>query len=431
MSGQLATSPISRPRSRAYPPAELTGPRSAGSTVSGDVAPAKTGGTPRGRARDLVRLALIAVALSPTACSGSAPVLDAPAKVELARAYLAQLAPLLVSRTLTADEVFALQQSVTDTGDTQAGLEAVVAGWVEEPALAEAARELLQRRLGVSGNRDGVNYELPGNLAAATVIGHQPWSTILTADHCVGDDLQPIECDSGSPYSAGVLTTRGFLRRHGSRFNLKRASTTLRAFACASYPLDEALEPRIPRERLRTMFKAESPEDQEDPSVADQFGNGFACYTCHGQFSWHAQLYVQFDEQGMFRSDATGIQDPAGELGRSAGGLYASHFADPVESASPSSQMLGQPAATLVEAGAILAASESFARCTFRGVLEYGLGLGPADPIDEDLLAELAAGLGTPGEASFAGFVLAAFTHPRVFDAVAQDQLRGAQERQP
>src|SRR5690606_27769046 len=120
-------------------------------------------------------------------------------------------------------------------------------------------------------------------------------------------------------------------------------------FACQHYPLPDTLEPRVDRERLITMFRANTPDEQEDPSAADAFGNGFACYGCHGQFSSHAQFFVRFDQEGMWREEATGIQDPEGELGRATDGLFASHFTDLEESKSPRSQMFGQPAEDLAE----------------------------------------------------------------------------------
>jgi hypothetical protein len=373
-------------------------------------------------------LAALAALAAAAGCAGSEPLLADAVKVERARIYLGSLAPVLVSRPLTADEVAAIEASVDEHGDAQPAIDAIVTGWTAEPALAEAARELVQTRLAVSGSRDGIDFELPGNLAAKTVVDDLPWSTLLTADYCVGADLQPIECDSGAPYVAGLLTTRAYLAGRASRFNLTRASTMMNTFACHHYPMPESFEPKVPRERLRAMFRADTPEEQEDPTAADAFGNGFACYACHGQFAPHAQLFVQFDESGVFRADATGLQDPAGELGRSTGGLFASHFEDPDEARSPAAQMLGQPVATLVEAGQVLAQSPEFTRCMARNVLEYGIGLEPGTDVDPALLDDLGATLGAPTQARFADFVIAVFTHPRVVDAVVTSLYAPAKE---
>ena len=351
-------------------------------------------------------------------CVGGAPKLSPEQKAAEVRAYLSSIAPILVSRTLSSEEQATIDQAAQG-GDPWAAVDTVLAGWADDPVLAEAAREMIQTRLSVSGASAEINFELPGNLAAYTVANRLPWSTLVTADYCVGDDLAQIDCDSGAPYSAGILTTRAFLKARASRFNLTRASTMMNTFACQHYPLADAIEPRIPRERLRTMFKADSPEEQEDPQAAGAFGNGFACYSCHGQFAWHAQLFVQFDDQGLFRADATGLQDPEGELGRAVGGLYASHLETPAEAAVPSSQMLGQPVADLREAGAVLAASPQLAACTTQGVLEYVVGLEQGTEVDPSLIGEIAGGL-TPAEATFADYVIAVFTSRRVIDAVVR-----------
>jgi hypothetical protein len=352
------------------------------------------------------------------ACVGSAPKTSPDEKAAEVRAYLSSIAPILVSRTLSADEQAVIDEAARGS-DPQTAIDTILAGWAEDPALAEAAREMIQTRLSVSGASAEINFELPGNLAAYTVANRLPWSTLVTADYCVGDDLGQIDCDSGAPFAAGILTTRAFLKARASRFNLTRASTMMNTFACKKYPLADDLEPRIPRERLRTMFKADSPEEQEDPQAAGAFGNGFACYTCHGQFAWHAQLFVQFDDQGLYRADATGLQDPDGELGRSLGGLFASHLEDPEEAKVPASQMLGQPVADLEEAGAVLATSPALASCTTQGVLEYVLGLEQGSEIEPSLIGEIASQL-APAEATFADYAISVFTNRRVIDAVMQ-----------
>ncbi len=378
----------------------------------------------------MIRAAAIPLLALVAACVGDAPELTPEQKAADVRAYLSSLAPILVSRTLDADEEAAIVEAAR-AGDPRTAIDDVLAGWTEDPALAEAAREMIQTRLSVSGGSAEINYELPGNLAAYTVANRLPWSTLVTADYCVGDDLEEIDCDSGAPAPAGILTTRAYLKARASRFNLTRASTMMNTFACQHYPLADELEPRIPRERLRVMFKANTPEEQEDPQAAGAFGNGFACYSCHGQFAWHSQLFVQFDDQGLYRADATGLQDPAGELGRGLGGLFASHLENPDEAALPASQMLGQPVADLREAGAVLAASPELASCTARSVLEYALALEQGSEIDASLIAEIAAPL-SAAEATFADYAVAVFSNRRVIDSVTQSfHAEDAEEETP
>jgi hypothetical protein len=374
----------------------------------------------RALARSLFAAALLA------GCVGGQKAPSDEHQAEEARVYLATLAPVLVSRPLSADEIALIETSVKD-GGARAAVAAVVSAWAHDPALPDTARELIQTKLSVSGADAEINFELPGNLAEYTALNDLPWSNVLTADYCVGDDLAQIACDTGAPYTAGILTTRAYLKARASRFNLTRASTMMNVFACQHYPLEDPDEPRIERERLRVMFQADTPEDQEDPAAADSFGNGFACYNCHGQFAWHAQLFVQFDSSGLFRGEATGIQDPAGEVGRSVDGLFASHLASPDEAKSPASHLFGQPVADLSEAAQVMASSDHLERCTAQNLLEYGVGLAEGTEIDPGLLDEIAVALDAP---SFADYVVAVFTNDRVYDAVLQ-LVRNPVEPQP
>ena len=215
-----------------------------------------------------------------------------------AETYLGLLVQPLVGRVLSAAE---REQIVARGG---AAVTTLVTAWATEPGFAEAARRLVQQKLSVSGNKDGIDFELPGHLAAYVVRHDLPWSTLITADHCVSAAGERIACDTGAPYTAGVLTTRAFLTSRASRFNLTRSSALMRAFACRKYPLEDTLQPRLDRLSLIPMFQAQTAEEQTDPRAQSGFGNGFGCYTCHGQFSAHAQLFVKFDEQGRWHADA-------------------------------------------------------------------------------------------------------------------------------
>lgn len=364
------------------------------------------------------RLAAAFAALSLIACTGSGLEQEAPegpAQDAIALAYLDRLAPILVGRVMSADERSWITERAAEGMSAPEMVRSALTAWVDEPFLAETARDMVQNLLAVSGKRDDINFELPGNLARHVVGQKLPWSEILTADYCVGDDLSQIECDTGAPFAAGVLATRAYLVSRASRFNLTRASTMMGAFACQHYPMSEDLEPRLPRERLITMFRADTPEDQEDPEAADAFGNGFACYSCHGQFSAHAQFFVRFDETGMYRADATGIQDPEGELGRSTAGLFASHLVDPEEAKIGRSQMLGQTAENLAEGAAILGESQAFLECMASNVVDYALGLDERSPVPRPLRTDIAGAL--PASPTFQQIVVEALSHPTIIES--------------
>lgn len=288
---------------------------------------------------------------------------------EAARLYASRLAPILVRRVLSPDELGALET------DGAHAIRPLLESWTGEPGFEEAARQMISLKLGASGRTDTIDLDLPGNLAAHLVREGLPFADILRADYCIDATGTRTTCDTGAPYAAGVLATRAFLVGNEGRFNLKRARTMMRTFACLDYPMADAVQPRLDKEMLLPMFQATSPEEQEDPRALAGFGNGFACYDCHGQFGAHAQIFVRFDREGLYRADATGIQDPDGELGRSFDGLLTSHMIDPARAADESSQVFGTDVASLPEAARVIAEDPSFLACSTRTLLGFGFGL--------------------------------------------------------
>lgn len=342
---------------------------------------------------------------------------------EDARVYLATIAPMVVGRLLSAEEDNLIYHFGADA------IVPIVETWTHEPAFAESARMLIQVKLAASGNKDGIDFELPGNLAAHLARSDRPYAELLTANYCVDPAGAAIPCDTGAPYQAGVLTTRAYLIANASRFNLRRARRMMFIFACATYPMDEGLQPRINKEDLIPMFRAMTQEEQTVPEAANGFGNGSACYSCHGQFSAHAQLFVRFAQDGLWHADATGLQDPANELGRSTNGLFASHFVNPVVAPQEISQVFNQPVSTLTDAAKVLVGGPDFYQCAARNVLEYSFGMSESDAaeIDRKLLAELAeaardrdARLRPDAAAgpTFGDLFVVALTHPRVLQAI-------------
>jgi hypothetical protein len=270
----------------------------------------------------------------------------------------------------------------------------------------------------VSGQKSDVDFDLPGNLVEHVIVSGRPWSEILTSETCYDATLAPKPCDTGAPFGAGVLATRAYLIARASRFNLTRSSALMKNFACQVYPQEVSLQPRIDRARLIPMFQAEKPEEQADDRARSGFGNGFACYTCHGQFSLHAQLYVKFDSVGRYVAEATGAQDPQGELGRSLNGLMASHLIDPTEAGSERSNMFGQEVANLAEAARVVASQATFVPCAARRFLDFVLAV-PFDTIDyqPQLFREVAAVAGP--DPQLTEIAKALLTHPVVVQSIA------------
>ena len=192
--------------------------------------------------------------------------------------YLGRLAPALAGRSLTYEENLQIEAE----GD--AAISTLLTNWTAEPGFAEAMRNMVSTDLSVSGERDGVDFELPGNLVAQIVRDSLPWSTVLTADYCVTADGEMTDCDTGAPYEAGVLATRAFLISNKGRFNLGRAKKMLEVFACRGYPMEADIQTPLEKEILIPMFRAVTPDEQTVEEAEGGFGNGAGCYTCHAQF---------------------------------------------------------------------------------------------------------------------------------------------------
>ncbi|AKF10444.1 hypothetical protein DB32_007593 [Sandaracinus amylolyticus] len=330
---------------------------------------------------------------------------------EDAERYARRLAPMLVRRSLRESEIEQLERGGL-------ALATVLDAWTSEPGLERAARDMISTLLGTSGHRDGIDLDLPGNLAAHLVRADAPWSGILTSDHCVDASGAASACDTGAPYAAGVITTRAFLAGNHSRYNLRRARTLMRRFACVDYPIADDVQPRLERALLIPMFRATSADDQTEDAARAGFGNGLACYTCHGQFGAHAQLFVRYDRDGRYRADATGAQRAGGELGVSdVEGLYASHFVDPERARDERTEMLGQEVASLPDAARVIATSPAFLPCATRHLLAYGFDLAePSGPaIDARTVDEIVRDAGP--DPSLRALARAAFLHPDVIRA--------------
>lgn len=337
---------------------------------------------------------------------------------EETRIYLARLAPVLVGRVLTAEESALIEQ------EGGAAIDPILVGWEAEPGLAHAARALMEEKLSVSGQTADVDYSLPGNLVEYVVDGGMPWSTIVTADACYDAAGMVIACDAASPFTGGgVLNTRGFLKSRASRFNLTRASTLMRAFACQEYPQAEDLQPKVPIELLKPMFAITDLSQAEAEDVAAAVNTGCACNDCHGQFAAHAQLFVKFDQEGLYRPEATGLQDPEGELGRSTDGLMASHFEDPTVAADERSQIFGVEVQNLAEAGVVIAEHPIFLQCSAQNLLEHTLRVDTAGPLGEAVDAAMLERIADrllerSPEPTFQELVHGVFTEPDVVRTV-------------
>ncbi|MGE0526220.1 MAG: hypothetical protein AB7G93_02470 [Bdellovibrionales bacterium] len=323
--------------------------------------------------------------------------------------YLSNLSSTVVGRPLSQAELSLIQ------GKRQEAISEIVNTWMDDAYLADSARLMTNINLSASGTADGVNYNLPGNLAKYIVKNRLPYSQILKADYCVADDLNKTACDTGAPYVAGVLTTRAYMKKNVGRFNLRRAGKLLKEFACREYPMETTIQRPLDASRLIPMFQVL--EGSKDMS----FGNGQACYSCHSQFGAHAQLFVKFDTLGKYVPEATGIQASGVEKGLSTGNLYASHLQNPVEAASESSQMFSREVRNLKEAADVLAESPLFLECAIRKVLKHFLRLDASDAerIGIGLIQEIATQIRSEEpDPTFQTIVNKSLIHPLVIESV-------------
>jgi hypothetical protein len=283
--------------------------------------------------------------------------------------YMQYIGPALLGRTLSDAEA----QQLTKEAD--AAMKPMFESWFNEPGFAEAVRGMMELKLSASGKRGDVDFGLAGYLVRHIVQNRQPWSTVLTSQTCYDAGDAPIPCDTGAPYTAGVLTTRGFLAGNEGRFNLSRAHTMLKTFMCRDYPHEETLQPRVETMKLKLMFRAMSADDQKVAEAAGGFGNGLACYSCHGQFSLHAQPFVKFDKTGLYLADATGLQNPNGQLGEGTNGTAASHWDAPELAKLEASQWFGSEISGLAEGAGVIARHDRFRECTLQNLLDLGIGI--------------------------------------------------------
>ncbi|RYZ56346.1 MAG: hypothetical protein EOP07_12655 [Proteobacteria bacterium] len=327
--------------------------------------------------------------------------------------YARQLASGLAGRPLTAKE-----RSTLNSGGADA-LPDLIKSWLADPFFAKSFRTRIEIMIGTSGTRDGINFNLPGNLAEYIVKEKLPLIDILTADFCVDDKGKKIECDTGAPFSAGVIGTRGYLVAHNGRFNLGRANAMMGSFACSHYPMSEALQPRIPKEELIENFRIVSAEDAEGKNTG--FGNGAACYICHGQFSAHSQFFVKFDDKGLYKAEATGIQSTKLEFGRADDGIFASHFIDPKRSADETGDMFGTKAPNLSEGMKVLTSNPVFMQCIVKQVITHAFNLDSesSNKITKDVMEKLANEV-SGEKASVADVYQAVLTDPIIIKAFSE-----------
>jgi len=191
--------------------------------------------------------------------------------------------------------------------------------------------------------------------------------------------------------------------------------------------MEEELQPHVQKDWLIPMFQAQTPEEQTDPRAKNGFGQGAACYTCHGQFSIHAQLFVKFDGKGLWQTGATGMQSEGDELGRSMNGTMASHFADTVRAGKEGIEIFGKPVANLAEAAKIMARSPTFVECAANRYLDYVLGVQSGTiEYDNQVFVQMGERIRAVNpDPTFSDIAVALFTDPVVVRSIIKSVTGG------
>jgi len=336
------------------------------------------------------------------------------------QSFMSRLSSRIVSRPLTASEIILIDE------EGSSALASIVEAWSSEEGFSLAARVYIEKLIGTGGSeKNGINFALPGNLIEYIVKNNLPYSEIIKADYCVDGSMQKISCDTGAPYAAGVLATRAFLSSNVSRFNLHRAAVLVDKFLCDSFPLDTSLQGQTPKDYIIPLFRPSSAAEHTDEVKNETVTNGEDCYSCHSQFSEFTQLFVKFDDKGVWSANATGLQDPNKEPGRSSGGFFVSHLDNPNAAFSEQAYIFKKGVANMSEAAKVIATNKVFLECAVEDYLAYLFGVVNAQELRGSLGAEIVAQIeNETNEAKFIDIVKAILTNEKVIAGV----VAGAKE---
>ncbi len=353
----------------------------------------------------LIQVSIFFVFYSLTSLQAEAQSVD----VKKASFYLNRLSGMVVGRPLNNSELTQIESKGL------AAIEPIVDAWVKDPAFANSGQRFAEDLLRVSGNNGTVDFDVPGYMMRYLVKNNLPYSDLLTANYCVNTNDQTVACDSGAPAGAGVLTSRAFLAKYAGPYNIARASKVMKFFTCTSYPMDQNLEPSLSITDLIDVFST--------TEGGFSFGNGTNCFSCHGQFGLHAQIFVKFNNNGQYVASANGLQSSAATAlpGQSTQGTYTSHMIDPVKAASENSRMLGRTVANIREAAFSLVEHPNFYNCAVEKATRYFLRLDETQisQVNKLLFKEIATrAKALSSQPTLAQMVKQILIHPTVINSV-------------
>ena len=184
----------------------------------------------------------------------------------------------------------------------------------------------------------------------------------------------------------------------------------------------------VAKSELIPAFQAESLAEQQEESAKEAFGNGDNCYSCHSYFAPFTQLFVKFDEDGLWNKEADGIQLDGGEFGRSKANLFASHFLTPERAKDEKAEIYKTEVTTLAEAAKVMVKQSGFKDCAIKNLLFHTLSI--TSVAEESVRAISAKTKKAPEEITFSEIAIIALTHPALIDAHHEFQTRKQTEDQ-
>lgn len=355
-----------------------------------------------------------ALLLAMVACQGGGPAPTGPPPADEAPADTGVVAPpvtidlppprLLRRISLDLRGVLPTAEELDAVEGDPALIDTYTQAWLDDPRLEDRFVHLLAERWHTRVDAFLVQYdeypamagdpanelrwlraigEEPLRLMARVVVEDQPWSTVVTADWTMADDvllsIWDLDADSGSGWrparyrdgrpAAGVLATNGLWFRYAStvsNYNRARVAAISRLLVCEDYA-------------ARTITFTESEGLASGDDVEDALRESPYCLGCHAGIDPVAAALFGFWPANEYQTDEIDTYHPEREaLGPDLLGVAPAWYGDPVYG--------------LNELGAHIAADPRFARCAVQTFAE-GLWRRPLEPADDAVVEALRQGL--------------------------------------
>lgn len=289
---------------------------------------------------------------------------------------------------------------VADAGDPRAAYESLVDSYLASPRFARQLVAYFRDTFRMGGSAE---LDTAPAFAAELVFEDRDLGELFTATTgaCPTFDaetltFEPVDCDSGAPVEAGVLTNPHVMRHFASNLAFRRVRWVQETFACSRFPA-EVVDGRD--------VGGAGPYTAPWPwgSIAGTSNGGridfldtssVICANCHATMNHLAPLFGRFAGDGTWEDDFV-VTLPSD-------GAPAARISDFLPPGETTAWRWGVAAPDLAALGRTLAADRDVARCTTTRLWNWALGKGdvvttlatvPGDLVDP-LTDQLVAGRG-------------------------------------